>query len=963
MKRSLLLLSIFLTIIFSKTIAQDFLGINTSNYAGVSGVMLQPASIVDSRFKFDINLFSTGVNYSNNYLLVDRKALLKFNSNNFADYQTFKSKYLSEAGLAPGEKAFANISNRTQMPLSFMATLNKKSAIALNIQSRTMAQGRNITGGLAGMAYNGFNYNPQANSVINASGFNVHALNWAEVGLTFGHVLVSTKQHFIKAAFTGKYLGGIASLYAGSNDINFGINPDSSLNLNTSRAVYNHSPYKELSDIFNRSFRPDVSSFGFDAGIVYEFRGNIDKLSKISKDDHKAYLSDRRDANKYMFRLGVSLLDAGMFNFTKSTFSNTFSANINNWQVRDANYRSVNEFDTALNNRVTPFSDNQRNYKVHLPTALSVQLDLRFVKGLYLNVMAYRPIKLNSGNGYRFDNYGFYTITPRWEGRHFGVYIPYTFANNIGNYKQNMLGASVRVGPLFIGSSNLGTMVFNKKLSAADIYMGLKIGITYGKSTKAARLLEKIRLKKSEGAIVLADSIKIAIIKDTVYVKSIVPASQLLVDYKNGQVFSVPAQAGSIVIINNNYYYGTDGVLLTKDTIKKIQFNSDTSIIIIDSVILKQNARQKLQTKFLQDSLNRKKVQLDSLIKNLEQLRKSMDSSSAIREIIIYDTSLLSNVVVDSVAYDGYLRTDTLNLRMAAAVIDTFKEQEFLPNNNQIRKIVNPTDTEVKKKATQPDTVVAKQNRILSKSQSAPAKKQQTPEKLYQQASTTPYYNDNAEREKAYNQYNNLAGSLQADIRELQKSIKLQRTEREAYLPVTIPGTIPAIIAAQQRTDTVYIKETQVIRDTFFVTDTLLARPLPVRTDTVVKTVTLKPEKIGINYNQLPPTIVLFGLNKSNITPVYFKALNYVAGLLVKDSLGVATISGHTDRTGSVRANEVVSLKRANAVKKFLLQKSVKENQLTLLTFSGTQPVTPETGKIADSQNRRVEIKLGTRMK
>jgi len=961
MKRSLLLLSIFLTIIFSKTVAQDFLGINTSNYAGISGVMLQPASIVDSRFKFDINLFSTGVNYSNNYLLVDRKALLKFNSNNFADYQTFKSKYLSEAGLTPGEKAFANISNRTQMPLSFMATLSKKSAIALNIQSRTMAQGRDITGGLAGMAYNGFNYNPQANSVINASGFNVLALNWAEVGLTFGHVLVSTKQHFIKAAFTGKYLGGIASLYAGSNNINFGINPDSSLNLNTSRAVYNHSPYKELSDIFNRSFRPDVSSFGFDAGIVYEFRGNIDKLSKISKDDHKAYLSDRRDANKYMFRLGVSLLDAGMFNFTKSTFSNTFSANINNWQVRDAKYGSVNEFDTALNNRVTPFLDNQRDYKVHLPTALSVQLDLRFVKGLYLNVMAYRPIKLNSENGYRFDNYGFYTITPRWEGRHFGVYIPYTFANNIGNYKQNMLGASVRVGPLFIGSSNLGTMVFNKKLSAADIYMGLKIGITYGKSTKAAMLLEKIKLKKSDAAFVKADNLKIAIIKDTVYVKSIVPASQLLVDYKNGQVFSVPAQAGSIVIINN-YYYGTDGVQLTKDTIKKLQFNLDTAIIIIDTAILKQNARQKLQTKSLQDSLNRKKVQLDSLIKNLEQLRKSMDSSSASREIIIYDTSLLSNVVVDSVAFDGYLRTDTAKLRMAAPIIDTFKKQALLPNNNESGNIVNPTDTAVKKKATQPDTVAAKQNRKLDKYEPAPAKKQQTRERLYQQAPTTTYHNDNAEREKAYNQYNNLAGSLQADIRELQKNINLQRTEREAYFPVTIPTTIRAT-APQQRIDTVYIKETQVMRDTLLVTDTLLVKSLSLRSDTVVKTITLKPEKIGINYNQLPPTIILFGLNKSNITPVYLKALNYVAGLLVKDSLSIATISGHTDHTGLARANEIVSLKRANAVKKFLLQKSVKENQLTIITLSDTQPVTPETGKIADSQNRRVEIKLGSRMK
>ena len=133
MKRLLLILSIFVTIIFSNAAAQDFLGINTSNYAGISGVMLQPASIVDSRYKFDINLFSTGVNYSNNYLLVDRKALLKFNRKNFSDYQTFKSKYLSEAGLAPGEKAFANVSNRTQMPLSFMATLNKKAAIAGNL--------------------------------------------------------------------------------------------------------------------------------------------------------------------------------------------------------------------------------------------------------------------------------------------------------------------------------------------------------------------------------------------------------------------------------------------------------------------------------------------------------------------------------------------------------------------------------------------------------------------------------------------------------------------------------------------------------------------------------------------------------------------------------------------------------------------------------------------------------------
>ncbi len=685
----LLQFCLVLSIIFSNAVAQDFLGVNTGNYAGVTGVMLQPASIVDSRHKFDINLFSTGANFSNNYLLVDRSALLKFNSNNFSDYRTFKNKYLSEAGLAAGEKAFGNISNRTQMPLSFMATLNKKSAIALNIQSRTMVQGRDISSGLAQMAYNGFNYDPTASPVIDASGFNILGLNWAEVGLTFGHVIFSSRQHFIKAAFTGKYLGGIASVYAGSNDINFGINPDSSLNLNTSRTEYNHNPNMELSDIFNKSFRPYASAFGFDAGIVYEFRGNIDKLSKISRDDHKAYLADRRDANKYMVRLGVSLLDAGMFQFTKSEFSNNFSANINNWRVRDANYGSIAEFDTALASRVTPFTNDPRDYNVHLPAAISVQLDLRFVRGLYLNLMAYQPIKLRNDAGYRFNNYGFYSITPRWEGRQFGVYIPYTFSSDIGNYKNNLLGASVRLGPLFIGSSNLGTMIFNKNLRAADVYAGLKIGITYGKSTKASRLLEKLRSKKSEMLIDSTDSIRA--IKDTVYIKPTSSTSQLLVDYKTGQVFSVPNHPGSVVIINN-IYYGIGNDLLAKDTSRKIQYRSDTTFITTDSAGLKQI----IQRKAMQDSLNFKKAQLDSLIKNLELLRKSLDSSNSFIKSNSSDSALIA--YADAVIYSNYLQNEIARLEPAPAVLNNSQERTTTAESINSSNMIVPTDAALKKK-------------------------------------------------------------------------------------------------------------------------------------------------------------------------------------------------------------------------------------------------------------------------
>ena len=79
MKKLLLLNILFFCLLFPKAYSQDFLGLSTGNYSGITGVMLQPASIVDSRFKFDINLFSTGVNYSNNYFMLDRNVILKFN--------------------------------------------------------------------------------------------------------------------------------------------------------------------------------------------------------------------------------------------------------------------------------------------------------------------------------------------------------------------------------------------------------------------------------------------------------------------------------------------------------------------------------------------------------------------------------------------------------------------------------------------------------------------------------------------------------------------------------------------------------------------------------------------------------------------------------------------------------------------------------------------------------------------
>jgi outer membrane protein OmpA-like peptidoglycan-associated protein len=224
------------------------------------------------------------------------------------------------------------------------------------------------------------------------------------------------------------------------------------------------------------------------------------------------------------------------------------------------------------------------------------------------------------------------------------------------------------------------------------------------------------------------------------------------------------------------------------------------------------------------------------------------------------------------------------------------------------------------------------------------------------------------QREREYNNYLSLANSLRSDIRDLQNRIN-QRKYRNDVVPVYIPGKETTTIVQQPlRNDTVYVKDTLVLRDTLFIKDSISVQPKQLIVDTTVKEVTEKvdtvyisQEKIikpTIDYSQQPPTIILFGLNKTSIEKVYNDRLNYVAEILLKDTTLKAQVSGHTDKTGSVRANEIVSLKRATAVKNYLESRGVPAGQILVFTYSNTRPIVDSNNRDANQQNRRVEIKL-----
>jgi len=104
---------------------------------------------------------------------------------------------------------------------------------------------------------------------------------------------------------------------------------------------------------------------------------------------------------------------------------------------------------------------------------------------------------------------------------------------------------------------------------------------------------------------------------------------------------------------------------------------------------------------------------------------------------------------------------------------------------------------------------------------------------------------------------------------------------------------------------------------------------------------------------------VLFDFDKSVIKGNYFKDIDALADVMKKyEDLNV-TIEGHTDninRSKDPDYNKKLSQRRANSVKKYLVEKSgIDAKRLTAIGFGAEKPIDSNKTKEGRQKNRRVE--------
>jgi len=192
--------------------SQSYPGYRTSNYTGVNGVFFNPANVVDSRYKWDINVFSIDGYVGNNQASLAFKDITKSSFNG----DSLKSKFLRGNG--------ANLNSLTRVDIlgpSLMFNAGPRTSLAITTRARIFGNVRDIKRRVAGAIVDAGEANDNYPFNFSTPSSIEHVAGWSEIGVSIGQVFTKPgSPHFFKGGLTLKYLAGVADAYTKQENFN-----------------------------------------------------------------------------------------------------------------------------------------------------------------------------------------------------------------------------------------------------------------------------------------------------------------------------------------------------------------------------------------------------------------------------------------------------------------------------------------------------------------------------------------------------------------------------------------------------------------------------------------------------------------------------------------------------------------------------------------------------------------------
>ena len=475
--------------------AQNYLGVMTSNYGGVMSTDLQPASFVDGRFLFDLNLGSVNVNAYQNFVSFNTSGMPGGWLKSFKNDEAYNSWALPDSTFMDRHivKRYADNSNdkmganiNLQMDLfNFAFHINPKIAIGLKAKARSITNIGNVDPSFAILIEQGLDYPSLWNQKIDEQFLNVNHLTWAEVGFNYGQVVLDQEEHFLKLGTTIKYLKGYSAAYFQTSNLQFNLKNNDTTQLLTGNFNYGYSDNlpglieNGLDNKFNSNF-----GVGLDLGFVYEWRPKYKDFKYDMDGETNLWMKNK---NKYKAKVGISLIDLGSMRFKKGGLSRNFSVNNSSpFDLQSFSKASslsdfdqildslINESSAAGNTNWTSEQSSNSTFVMRTPTALSLQLDYQLGKYFYVNVSGVMNVILKKKDT-KVIVPNQLSITPSFDWSWFGLFLPISM-NEYSGFKT---GLASRLGPLSIGVTDFRALFSVGKVRGTEFYLGLRLPILY----------------------------------------------------------------------------------------------------------------------------------------------------------------------------------------------------------------------------------------------------------------------------------------------------------------------------------------------------------------------------------------------------------------------------------------------------------------------------------------------------
>ncbi|MBS1933294.1 MAG: hypothetical protein JST96_04790 [Bacteroidetes bacterium] len=476
-KKPYLFVIIFFCAFSSITFGQNYKAIQGSSFAGSLGVGNNPASIINTPFPWDVDLFSLQITNATNVFTVNKFSLLS---------SPKKASFSIDAGDYKRRDDF----NFNVNLLNTRVALGKKRAIALGINLR----------GYGNVYSDAYNYN---DSLVNIRQFlnvnnpsvpyNGHftTSSWMEIFLTYSQTIMENETGRLNGGITLKVNRGISGAFGQLQNGLVSFHNDGATSYYTitgANANYGYSfNYDDISG--NKSNSQNVKDF------IKDTRGSFSVdlgAEYIITPQSTGIYGDDNDYFEYDWKIGVALLNLGRNQYKYGSQSRAIAQPKTNVpdSVLDSKFDFIESFagfNDSLSTVVNSFNTLDGKFHIRDPARLVINVDRPLQNDFYINAdLSLNLAKLLAGKNLYVHEINLITVTPRWETRRWGVYLPVQY--NTDN--KFWVGLAFKAGPLLLGLHNLAYLFSKSSLQNGGGYLALIIRPSKKTSGKKEKILE-----------------------------------------------------------------------------------------------------------------------------------------------------------------------------------------------------------------------------------------------------------------------------------------------------------------------------------------------------------------------------------------------------------------------------------------------------------------------------------------